>query len=85
VIARRSGAEWYLGALNNSYGRVRSVKPDFLEGPGKWHLRWWRDASDSAENAEHLETEERDVSAGDTLDLRMAPGGGAVMRFVRVH
>jgi len=84
VIARRSGSEWYLGALNNSYTRVRSVKLDFLGGAGKWHLRWWRDAADSAENAEHLEIDERDVSAGDTLDLRMAPGGGAVMRFVRV-
>ena len=83
VIARRSGSDWYLGALNNSFARMRTVKLDFL-GDGKWHLRWWHDSADSAENAEHLVIEEREVSAGDTLDLRMAPGGGAVMRFVRV-
>ena len=81
VIARRSGAEWYLGALNNNFTRVRSVKLDFL-GAGKWQLRWWHDAADSSENAEHLEVEDRIVSAGDTLDLRMAPGGGAVVHFV---
>ena len=83
VIARRSGADWYLGALNNGYTRVRSVKLDFL-GAGKWQLRWWHDAADSGENAEHLEVEERVVSADDTLDLSMAPGGGAVLHFVRL-
>jgi len=83
VVARRSGPDWYLGALNNSFTRVVSVRLDFL-GPGKWHLRWWRDAADSADNAGHLETEERDVSADDTLDLHMAPGGGAALRFARV-
>src|ERR1035438_9334612 len=84
VMARRSGPAWYLGALNNSYARVRSVKLDFLDRPGRWRARWWHDAADSAENAEHIVVEERDVSAQDTLDLRMAPGGGAVMRFVSV-
>ena len=83
VIARRSGADWYLGALNNGYTRVRSVKLDFL-GAGKWQVRWWHDAADSGENATHLEVEERVVSADDTLDLSMAPGGGAVLRFVRL-
>ena len=82
VIARRSGSDWYLGALNNGYSRVRSIKLDFL-GAGRWHLRWWHDAPDSNDNAEHISIEERDVSADDALDIRMAAGGGAVIRFVR--
>jgi hypothetical protein len=60
------------------------VRLDFL-GAGKWRLRWWHDAADSSENAEHLEVEDRIVSAGDTLDLRMAPGGGALAHFVPEH
>jgi alpha-glucosidase len=84
VIVRRSGTDWYLGALNNSYVRVKSVGLDFL-GAGKWHLRWWRDAADSGDNPTHLEVEERDVTAADTLDLRMAPGGGAVIRFTQLR
>ena len=82
VIVRRSGPDWYLGALNDSHARVKTVKLDFL-GPGKWHLRWWRDATDSAENAEHLTILERDVTREDALDLQMAPAGGAVIRFVK--
>jgi alpha-glucosidase len=84
VVARRSGQDWYLGALNNDVIRVKTVGLDFL-GPGKWRLRWWRDAADSGDHADHLEVEERDVSAADTLDLHMAPGGGAVIRFVRAE
>jgi alpha-glucosidase len=80
VIARRSGADWYLGALNNSFVRVKTVDLGFL-GSGKWRVRWWRDAADSGDNPSHLEVDEREVTASDTLDLRMAPGGGAVLRF----
>jgi len=83
VVARRSGADWYLGALNNSTSRVRTIKLDFL-GAGRWHLRWWRDAPDSSENAEHIAIDERDVTDDDTIDLRMAPGGGAALHFVRI-
>jgi hypothetical protein len=42
----------------------------------------WSDAPDSDRNAEHLQTETRKVTAGDTLDLRLAPSGGAVARFL---
>jgi alpha-glucosidase len=83
VVARRSGADWYLGALNDSHSRVKSVKLDFLRD-GRWKARWWRDAPDSSEAATHLEVEDLDVTPDETLDLRMAPGGGAVIRFTRV-
>ncbi|HEY5226935.1 MAG TPA: glycoside hydrolase family 97 protein [Opitutaceae bacterium] len=82
VVARRHGDEWFLGALNNSSGRVKSVKLDFLP-KGRWHARLWHDAPDSGENGEHIAIDERDVSTADTLDLRMASGGGAVAHFVR--
>jgi alpha-glucosidase len=83
VMARRAGPDWFLGALTNSNPRNLPLKLDFL-GAGRWKLRWWHDAADSAEQAEHIEIEERTVTAADTLDLRLAPAGGAVARFVRL-
>lgn len=83
VIARRSGADWYLGTLTNSYERDCTVKLSFL-GPGTWSMRWWHDASDSGENAEHMEVTERTVTSADSVDARMASGGGSVARFVRL-
>jgi len=83
VTVRRSGQDWFLGALTNSAARTIPVKLDFL-GAGQWQLHWWHDAADSGDNAEHLETTERTVTATDTLDLRLAAAGGAVARFTRV-
>jgi len=82
VMARRSGNEWFLGAATDHEGRQIPVRLDFL-GPGKWTMSLWSDAPDSGVNAEHLQTETRTVTAGDTLDLRMAPNGGAVAHFVQ--
>jgi alpha-glucosidase len=82
VMARRSGADWFVGALTNNNPRRLPLKLDFL-GAGRWKVRWWHDADDSAEKAEHIEIEDRVVTSGDTLDLRLAPAGGAVARFVR--
>lgn len=83
VMARRSGSEWYLGALNNNFRRVRTLKLDFL-GSGRWQMRLWRDDPRSSEDAEKILIEDRVVNAGDTLDLRMQRSGGAVARFVRL-
>ena len=83
VTVRRSGPDWFLGALTNSTARSIPVKLDFL-GAGRWQLHWWHDAADSGDNAEHIETTERTVTAADTLDLRLAAAGGAVARFTRV-
>jgi alpha-glucosidase len=83
VMARRSGDDWFLGALNNNQRRVKTLKLDFL-GPGRWRMQLWRDHPRSSEEAELVETEEREVSATDTLDLKMQRSGGAVARFTRI-
>jgi alpha-glucosidase len=77
VMARRSDDDWYLGAMTNRQPREIPVKLDFLDR-GRWKLRLWRDAEDSGENAEHLAVDEKIVSAGDTITLRLAPAGGCV-------
>jgi alpha-glucosidase len=82
VMARRSGRDWFLGALTDASERKLPVKLDFL-GPGRWKLRLWKDAADSDINAELVEVEERSVTAADTLQVQLAPAGGAVARFRR--
>lgn len=82
VVARQSGDDWFLGALTNDEEREISVPLDFL-GDGQWQLTLWKDAADADQHAEHLEVQQRTVSAGDVLTLKLAPSGGCVARFVR--
>lgn len=84
VIARQSGRDWFLGALTDHNARAEETKLDFL-GPGKWKMRLWQDASNSAVDAQKLEVIEREVTAADILKLRMVPAGGAVAHFSPVN
>jgi alpha-glucosidase len=82
VEVRQAGDNWFLGAMTVTERKL-PVKLDFL-GSGRWKMQLWRDADDSGVNAEHLTVEEREVSPGDTLTLKLAPAGGAVARFQRL-
>jgi alpha-glucosidase len=83
VMVRRSGDDWFLGAMTNREPRSIDVPLDFL-GPGEWKMSWWKDAAEAGANSAELVTmEERIVSAADTLPLRLAPAGGSVARFER--
>jgi alpha-glucosidase len=80
VMARRSGKDWFLGALTDRSSRNVTVKLDFL-GPGKWTMYLWKDAKDSKTQGQHLDLEQRTVTAGEKLKLQLAPAGGAAARF----
>jgi alpha-glucosidase len=82
AVARRSGDTWYLGGLTDSQSRELDLKLDFLTD-GRWKMRLWRDAADADKDAEHLATEDRTVTADDTLKLHLAPAGGFAARLTR--
>lgn len=84
VMVRRSGPDWFLGALTDRTARTLHVPLNFL-GPGQWQARFWKDAPDSAMNAEHLDIEDRLVTAADEIELDCAPNGGAVAQFKPIH
>jgi alpha-glucosidase len=81
VVARQSGSDWYLGAMTVE-PRTIDVDLDFL-GEGFWKVQIWKDGKEASAHAEQLVTEERTVSADDTLTLKLAKSGGCVARFVR--
>ena len=84
VIVRHNGARWFLGALTDRNGRVLPVPLKFL-GAGKWKVTLWEDAPDSDQNGEHLVKSERTARWSDTLQLKLAPAGGAVAVFSPVE
>ena len=86
VIARkeRGGPNWYLGAISDEQERRFDVALDFLETGRRYRAEIYRDgdAANFRTNPRAIAIERREVTAADRLALRIAPGGGAAVRFV---
>lgn len=75
VIARRSGPRWYVAAMNGDSPLTLRVPLKFLAA-GRWNLRAFSDTAGSAEHPEAIADITSAVSAGDTIELTLAPSGG---------
>ncbi len=77
AIARRSGNDWWIGAMAGASPRELQLPLSFLPA-GTFRAEIFRD--DAA--AEHgFARDSREVSPGDTLELKLAAAGGAVVRL----
>ena len=78
VVARRKGKDWYVGAMGDEQAHAVKVPLAFL-GEGKFKAKVWQDGDAPTE----LKVTERQVGAGDSLELALAPSGGAAVRITR--
>lgn len=89
VFARqdRRSPDWYLGAVGDENARDLSIPLDFLAAGETYAAQIYRDADDADwETNPHAYTiEMRDVTADTVLKLRLAPGGGAAIRFMATN
>ncbi|GAA4748962.1 glycoside hydrolase family 97 protein [Sphingomonas daechungensis] len=86
VFARKArGSDmWFIGAVGDEQERRFDVALDFLK-PGKtYRAEIYRDGDDAdyRTNQRSIAIEQRIVTAKDRMALRLAPGGGAAVRFV---
>ena len=82
TVGRRKGDDWYVGTLNNGRPRAIDIPLDFLSA-GNFRAEIWSDAPDVSENPNRLTKEVRTVNKSDIISLKLAPGGGHVMRILR--
>jgi alpha-glucosidase len=86
TIARKNrvGDDWYVGAVTDGEARRLSLPLDFLDRGKRYTAEIYRDGDAADYRNEHrfdLVTETRTVTAADTLQLRLAPGGGQAIRL----
>lgn len=81
AIARRHGAEWYLGSMTNWTPRTLRIPLRFL-GSGTYTAEAYEDAPDADKQPKHLLISKKSVTNADTITLHLAPGGGAAIRLV---
>lgn len=80
VLARRSGHEWYIGAMTDSQARTVDVPLTILD-KGRFSAQVFRDAPDADEHPEKLLVETLAVTSRDVITLPLAPCGGAAVRL----
>ena len=76
VVARRKGADWWIGAMTNEAGRTVKVPLGFL-GAGAFAADIRQDGAAPTD----LVATKQTVKAGDVLSLKLAPSGGAAVRL----
>ena len=80
VIARRSGNDWWIGAMTDRHARKVQLSLSFLPA-GKYQAEIYRDDLAAAHG---FGRETRDVTKTDELSLRLAESGGALVRLTPV-
>jgi alpha-glucosidase len=86
VIARkqRGSPNWFLGAVGDEQERRFDVPLSFLEPGRRYRAEIYRDGDDAdyRSNPRSIVIEQRNVTSKDRMAMRIAPGGGAAVRFV---
>ena len=85
VFARqeRGAEDWYVGAITDEVARTVEVSLDFLDRDHAYIATVYRDGEDAnwKDNPYDYVIEERTLDRADTLELRLAAGGGAAIRL----
>jgi len=84
AIARRSGRDWYLGAMTDWTPRELVLPLAFL-GRGAFDATVYADGEGAADEPKRVEISERRVTAADSLAVMMAAGGGCAVHFTPAH
>jgi alpha-glucosidase len=80
VMARRSGEEWFIGAITNHDKRTLELETGFL-GSGTYRIEAIEDGINAGTRAEDYRKTETFIRAGEVLKLSLASGGGWVARI----
>jgi alpha-glucosidase len=80
VVARRSGRDWYVGAMTNWDAREVDIDLSFLPD-GKYSMEAYQDGVNADRNGSDYRQVKTRVDKTTKLQLKLAPGGGWAARI----
>lgn len=82
VMARRKGAEWFVGALTNNEGSKETIDLSFLDKDMKYKAYIYTDGGEKIKTRTQVKCSYKLVDASQTLSFDLKPSGGAAIRLV---
>ena len=79
IQARRSGDDWFVGAMTNKEARTVTIPTDFLP-KGKYEVEIYND-DPTLETQTKVKSEKIKVKSGKPLTLQLQPSGGAALHI----
>ena len=79
IQARRSGEDWFVGAMTNKDARTITIPTDFLP-KGKYEVEIYND-DPTLDTQTKVKSEKIKVKSGNPITLQLQPSGGAAIHF----
>ena len=79
--ARRSGNEWFVGAMTNTSARTLELNTDFLTPGTKYKVLLYED-DDKLNTRTNVRTSSLQIKAGKKITLKLKASGGAALHFI---
>ncbi|MGN7204522.1 glycoside hydrolase family 97 protein [Pedobacter sp. SAFR-022] len=78
IVAKRKGAQWYIGGMTNNQQATREfdLKLDFLKANQTFNMISFEDGINAGRQAMDYRKQERPVKAGETIHIKMVRNGG---------
>lgn len=81
VQARRSGDEWFVGAMTNTEARTVTLVTDFLKPGTEYMLHRYED-NDKLNTRTNVRITHQKIKAGERIKFKLMANGGAALHFV---
>jgi len=75
VVARRNGANWYIGAMTDWNAREFNIDLSFL-GNGNYNMQSFMDGINASRNAQDYKIKNRLVTKDGKIQINLSKGGG---------
>lgn len=83
ITARKKGSDWFVGGMSNGTGRTLALPLSFLDD-GTYQATLCEDGVNADRYASDYTINEKQLQKEDTLSIKMAPGGGFLVRFKKI-
>lgn len=83
TVARRSGNNWFIGAITNSEARSIKIPLSFLDKNATYTATIYSDGGEAIKTRTHVKVENKQVKSNQTLSFDLKASGGVALMLIK--